>query len=46
MSPMYESATNPGIVNELIKVENAGGLARMVQVARMTGLQQPLQIEG
>ena len=46
MSPMCENDTNPGIVNELRKVENVHGLARMVQVTRMTGLQQPLEIKG
>lgn len=46
MNPMYANDTNPGIVNELRNDENAGGLSRMVQVTRMTGLQQPLEIEG
>ena len=43
---MSKNDTKYGLINELKNVENEEGCAKMIQVTRMTGLEQPERIEG
>ena len=43
---MYKNETEWGTKNELRNIENDHGQAKTIQVSRITGLIQPITIEG